>query len=168
MKWIYRFFTFAILAAALIGPFFINKPDGEPIMSFPTTDSLNPAKLLSGDDKTTPSSNTTSFGSGTTVYKWQDAQGQWHYGDQPPENNPSVSTLQVDSNTNIIQSLKVEPEIEEEPEVVAVSPKQKLPERLTDGELTFENAMNAMQDAKLVREMMESRNEQLKAIAGDK
>lgn len=166
MKWIYRIFTLGILAAALIGPFFINKPDGEPIMSFPTTDNFNPAKLLSSD-KGAPAISTNS-GSSATVYKWKDAQGQWHYGDQPPSDNPTVSTLQVDTNTNIIQSLKIEPEAPEEPEVPASKPKQKLPERLTDGELSFDNALNSLNDAKLVRDMMESRNDQLRAITGEK
>lgn len=167
MKWIYRIFTLGILAAALIGPFFINKPDGEPIMSFPTTDNFNPAKLLSSDKPA--ASGTSSFSpSSATVYKWKDAQGQWHYGDQPPSDNPTVSTLQVDTNTNIIQSLKIEPEAPEEPELTASKPKQKLPERLTDGELSFENALNSLNDAKMVRDMMESRNDQLKALASEK
>ena len=166
MKWIYRIFTLGILAAALIGPFFINKPDGEPIMNFPTTDNFNPAKLLSSDKP--EATGTASFSpSSATVYKWKDAQGQWNYGDQPPSDNPTVSTLQVDTNTNIIQSLKIEPEVPEE-EITSVKAKQKLPERLSDGELSFENAVNALDDAKLVRDMMESRNDQLKAIVGDK
>jgi hypothetical protein len=166
MKWIYRFFTLGILAAALIGPFFINKPDGEPIMSFPTTDNLNPAKFLSSDK---PATSGSSFSpSSTTIYKWQDAQGQWHYGDAPPDNNPSVSTLQVDTNTNIIQSLKIEPDEPEQLEGVPAPAKQTLPERLTDGELSFDNALNAINDAKMVRDMMESRNDQLKALSGEK
>lgn len=167
MKWIYRFFTLGILAAALIGPFFINKPDGEPIMSFPTTENLNPTTLFSGD-KPASSAQTSFSPTSTTIFKWQDAQGQWHYGDDPPENNPSVSTLQVDTNTNIIQSLKIELEQPEILEGVPAQANQKLPERLTDGELSFDNALNAINDAKLVRDMMESRNDQLKAISGDK
>ena len=166
MKWIYRIFTLGILAAALIGPFFINKPDGEPIMSFPTTESLNPAKFLSSDKPTATGSPSFSSSS-ATVYKWQDAQGQWHYGDQPPSDNPSVSTLQVDTNTNIIQSLKMGPDEPDQLEAVPEQANQKLPERLTNGELSFDNALNAINDAKMVREMMESRNDQLKAINGE-
>jgi sporulation protein YlmC with PRC-barrel domain len=73
--------------------------------------------------------------------------------------------LQVDTNTNIIQSLKVEPESKEE--ISQTSQQKKLPDRLSQGDLSMDNAVNALNDAILVRDMMESRNEQLKAITGD-
>ena len=163
MKWYYRFFTIAILAAALIGPYFIKKPDGNPIMELPTAKDFIPDQLISdekGSGLSIPSSS-----SNQTFYKWQDEHGQWHYGDQPPASSSKVSTLQVDTNTNIIQSLKVEPDIKEE--TTQTSQQKKLPDRLSNGELSMDNAVNALNDAILVRDMMESRNEQLKAIAGD-
>lgn len=163
MKWYYRFLVVAILAGALIGPYFIKKPDGNPIMKMPAVSDFIPDKLL--PDGSSPSINNTSSSSGKSYYKWQDDQGQWHYGDQPPTTPSKVSTLQVDTNTNIIQSLKIEPEAEEQAE--QVNQQNKLPDRLTSGELSFENAVNALNDATLVRDMMESRNEQLKAIVGE-
>lgn len=163
MKWYYRFFVVAILAAALIGPYFIKKPDGKPIMDMPTASDFIPDRLLPGSSS--PNNDNTPTSSSQTYYKWQDDQGQWNYGDQPPSSPGKVSTLQVDSNTNIIQSLKIEPEIEEQPQ--EANQQKKLPERLTNGELSFDNAVNALNDATMVRDMMESRNEQLKAIVGD-
>tara|TARA_R110002072_G_scaffold140765_9_gene285259 strand:- start:21679 stop:22182 length:504 start_codon:yes stop_codon:yes gene_type:complete len=167
MKWYYRFFTVAILAVALIGPFFVDKPDGEPMMEMPSARDFIPDQLIpEGDSGASISSLSPS--SNQTYYKWQDDQGQWHYSDQPPTSSNTVSTLQVDTNTNIIQSLKIEPEEpEESEESVQATQQEKLPERLTSGELSFENAANALNDAKLVRDMMESRNQQLKAITGD-
>jgi|TARA_R110001599_G_C12015699_1_gene638483 hypothetical protein len=165
MKWYYRFFVVAILAAALIGPYFIKKPDGSPIMDMPTASDFIPDNLLPGGSSTDSSTNNTPPSSSQTYYKWQDDQGQWHYGDQPPTSPSKVSTLQVDPNTNIIQSLKIEPEIKEQPQ--QANQQEKLPDRLTDGELSFDNAVNALNDATLVRDMMESRNDQLKAIVGD-
>lgn len=164
MKWYYRFFAVAILAAALIGPFFIEKPDGNPVMEMPNVSDFIPDKLKSTGNSdnsvisSSPSSN-------QTFYKWQDEQGQWHYGDQPPTSSNKVSTLQVDTNTNIIQGLKIEPEKTEE--TIENPQQKKLPDRLTSGELSFENATNSLKDAMLVRDMMESRNAQLKAITGD-
>lgn len=163
MKWYYRFFVVALLAAALIGPYFIKKPDGKPIMEMPTAKDFIPEKLFSGDSNSNTGSS--SISGSPSYYKWQDEQGQWHYGDQPPMDSSKVSTLQVDTNTNIIQSLKIEPEIKED-EPQANQPK-KLPDRLTSGELSLENAVNSINDAILVRDMMESRNDQLKAITGD-
>ena len=164
MKWYYRFFTVAILAVALIGPFFIDKPDGEPMMKMPTAKDFIPDQLIPDGGSDAIISNSP-LPSNQTYYKWQDEQGQWHYGDQPPTSSNTVSTLQVDTNTNIIQSLKIEPE--ETEDSFQTSQQEKLPDRLTNGELSFENAANALKDATLVRDMMESRNDQLKAIVGD-
>ncbi len=164
MKWYYRFFTVAILAAAIIGPFFLKKPDGKPVMEMPTAQDFIPDKLFPGGSD---SGNNSVSSSGQTYYKWQDEHGQWHYGDQPPTTASKVSTLQVDTNTNIIQSLKIEPEEKAVEEPQQASQPQKLPDRLTSGELSVDNAVNALNDAILVRDMMESRNKQLKAITGE-
>jgi hypothetical protein len=159
MKWYYRFFVVAMLAVALIGPYFIKKPDGNPVMEMPTAKDFIPDKLLPGSSNS--SVTNTSPSSSQTYYKWQDEQGQWHYGDQPPTTPNKVSTLQVNPNTNIIQSLKIEPDTEESQQA---NQQKKLPDRLSRGELSFDNAVNALNDAVLVRDMMESRNDQLKAI----
>lgn len=164
MKWFYRFFTVALLGAALIGPFLLKKPDGKPIVDMPSANDFIPDKFLPGSSSSISAPSALSSPN-QTFYKWQDKQGQWHYGDQPPVESATVSTLQVDTNTNIIQSLKVEPEITEVSQ--QTSQQEKLPDRLSNGELSFENASNAMNDAMLVRDMMESRNQQLKAITGE-
>ena len=133
-------------------------------MEMPTAKDFIPEKLFSGGSDT--SIGNTSSSGGPNYYKWQDEQGQWHYGDQPPVDSSKVSTLQVDTNTNIIQSLKIEPEVKEDIPQEA-NQQQKLPDRLTSGELSMENAVNSINDALLVRDMMESRNQQLKALTGE-
>ena len=75
--------------------------------------------------------------------------------------------MQVDTNTNIIQSLKIEPKVEEQQVQQEANPPKQLPDRLTSGELSMENAVNSINDALLVRDMMESRNKQLKAISSE-
>lgn len=40
-----------------------------------------------------------------TFYKWQDASGQWHFGEQAPEGVQAVA-INVDTAANIIQSVK--------------------------------------------------------------
>lgn len=160
MKWFYRIFTFALLGAALIVPYFMKQPDGKPVMELPTAKDFIPEKLIPGDAQAPITSSNQQ-----TVYKWQDAQGQWHYGDQPPSDSSKVSTLQVDTNTNIIQSLKIEPEVKDEPQTIQAQ--QQLPERLSGGDLSLDNAVNALNDAKLVRDLMESRNDALKNIVGE-
>ena len=40
----------------------------------------------------------------TTVYKWQDKNGQWQITDQPPPAGISYETLQYQSDANIMPS----------------------------------------------------------------
>src|SRR3989338_4004900 len=96
MKWIYRFFTIAMLMGALAVPFFINNKDDKPMLSMPTASDLMPGNteaMLPGNNR--------------TVYKWKDADGVWHYGDQPPASGTTkVETMSIATYANIIQSLK--------------------------------------------------------------
>ena len=41
----------------------------------------------------------------TTIYKWQDEQGAWHYGDQPPK-NVKVIPVTLYSDPNILPTAK--------------------------------------------------------------
>jgi len=103
MKWIYRLLTIAMLGGAMLFPFFMNNNEGKPMFSLPETKDLIPSSLTSG--KTVPALPSSS----QTFYKWQDENGTWHYGDTPPTNGPSFSTIEVDSNANVIQSVPVTP-----------------------------------------------------------
>jgi hypothetical protein len=58
-----------IVILACMGPFFIKGPDGDPLMSL---DDLMPATDLVPEAPTT-----------TTVYKWQDENGKWHFSNDP-------------------------------------------------------------------------------------
>jgi hypothetical protein len=73
--------SLAVLAA-VVGPFFM-KVNGQPIM---TTD-----KLI---DDSTPDA----LKAPTTVYRWQDAQGNWHFGNERPEDTAGqrVETIAVE------------------------------------------------------------------------
>ena len=159
MKLITRFFTFSLLAAAIILPFFLKTENGRPTLVMPTSDDFIPDSLTGKQ-----SAETAPASSSQTFFKWKDAEGNWHYGDRPPAGSDNVSTLQVDTNTNIIQSLKIESE-EEATSLNANQP--QMSESLSDGKLTIDDAMNVMNDAKAVRDMMESLNEALKAITGE-
>ncbi|KZY28405.1 MULTISPECIES: DUF4124 domain-containing protein [unclassified Oleiphilus] len=167
MKMISRFITISILAAAIILPFFFKMDNGKPTLAMPTSADLIPDKILpdslTGNES---SSSTTSSSSSNKVsfYKWQDATGMWHYGDRPPAGAQNVSTMNVNTNVNIIQSVKIE---SDEESTSAYAPQPKMSETLADGQLTADDAFNAMSDAKAVRDMMESRNETLKAITGE-
>ena len=129
------------------------------MMSLPSMQDLSPGDLISSSAKLT---------SERTVYKWKDSDNVWHYGDQPPEGS-QFSTLVVNDQTNIIQSTPV-PEKEPPTSIAQSTPDKKTytPPKSSEDALTLDKALNIVDDAHAVRDMMEQRNQQLDAIAGNK
>lgn len=160
MKWIYRIFTAIILIGALAIPFVMKNKQGEPMMSLPNLNDLSPSAIIS---------NTPSLPSERTIYKWKDHNGVWHYGDQPPSDT-TFSTLVVNDQTNIIQSTPVPEATAPAATTEANIAKQETyqPPKNNEDTLTLDRALNIVDDAHAVREMMEQRNQQLDAISGTK
>ncbi len=162
MKWIYRVFTLILLGGALAVPFFMKNKQGEPMMSLPGLNDLSPSELASKAPR---------LPSERTVFKWKDEQGVWHYGDQPPSQSTEFSTLVVNDQTNIIQS---PPKPKDEPSLSSTSSqansdkKGYQPPKNSEDVLTLDRALNIVDDAHAVREMMEQRNSQLDALVGNK
>jgi hypothetical protein len=95
-----------------------------------------------------------------TFYKWQDDNGQWHFGDEPPE-GVQAKAVSVDTAANILQPVamaKKEPEKDKEEELK--------PEKTTPLPMTVdpEGVKDMMDKAKDVQNLMNDRNEQLKQI----
>lgn len=161
MKWFYRLLTIAMLGGALLVPFFINNHEGKPMFSMPEPNDLIPSRLTSNSDASTPSPS-----NAQTFYKWQDDQGTWHYGDTPPANGPKVSTIEIDSNTNIIQSTPSAP-----PKVQNQAPNPQVPstdissDQPLSNVLSFERAANVLKDAKNVQTLMDNHNAQLESLS---
>jgi hypothetical protein len=44
----------------------------------------------------------------TTVYKWQDAKGRWHFGDAPPPGAKHVAVESYSSDVNVVPRLTAE------------------------------------------------------------
>lgn len=166
MKIISRFFTISLLAAAIIIPFFIKTENGKPSLGMPTVDDFIPDKVLP-DSLTGNSSESSSNSSGSTqsFLKWQDTKGVWHYGDRPPPGSKNISSVQVNTNANIIQAVKVPTGPGDVQPLIKAEP--KMSDTLADGKLTPADALNVMSDAKAVRDMMESRSQALKEITGE-
>lgn len=157
MKWIYRLFTLAIIAGALIVPFFIDNQQGEPMLSLSESKDLLPTFSPSAQSAQIEAHSQPA----NKIYKWQDTEGQWHYGDTPPGQNATVVEVQINTNTNIIQPLDL-PEAQDAGQPESFSA-QMSP---SDGDiLSFERAKNVMRDAKLAAKAMEARNEQLRALS---
>ena len=130
-------------------------------MSLPTLNDLSPSNMTS---------KAPGLSSDRTVYKWKDKQGVWHYGDQPPLNSTQFSTLVVNDKTNIIEPTPL-PKNESESSPTAASKNEHAdytePKNKEDV-LSLERALNIVDDAHAVRELMEQRNSQLDALSGQK
>lgn len=161
MKWIYRLLTIAVIGGAMLFPFFINNDKGKPMFSFPEAKDFIPSDLTSG--KAIPALPSSS----QTFYKWQDEHGTWHYGDTPPADGPRISTIEIDSNTNIIQSIPTEKPPESTNASGLASPNTN-PDIPTSNVLSLERAMNVLNDAKNVQGLMDNHNAQLEALNGNK
>ncbi|MGM0594098.1 MAG: DUF4124 domain-containing protein [Pseudomonadota bacterium] len=89
-----------LLIAAGVIPFFY--PWHDPLLSWqkltlpqlPEVDTPDLPPLSTKDDA-------------VTVYRWQDASGSWHFGNQLPQGVEEYQRLQIDPNTNVVQSVPI-------------------------------------------------------------
>lgn len=160
MKWIFRLLTLGSLAVALLLPFFIKDGGGNALWSVPGVSDDNTPTLVKLDGRLPQPDHV------SEVYKWRDANGQWHYSDAPPTDDSAVEVVRVSSRTNIIQSVKL-PTKEATSDMTAPprsAQQQETLQRLDESPLTLERIQNVMEDTRAVREMMEQRNQALEAM----
>ncbi|MEM6639815.1 MAG: DUF4124 domain-containing protein [Pseudomonadota bacterium] len=98
-------FLVLILVLALAGPFFLKGPDGRPMM---TTDDVRLSaararsslkaswRRLRGDVGQALGNENAGK---VEMHRWQDVDGQWHYGDSPPEGVVS-ETIYIDPDVS--------------------------------------------------------------------
>ncbi|MFE8071188.1 DUF4124 domain-containing protein [Marinobacteraceae bacterium S3BR75-40.1] len=140
LKWTLRLLIPALLILALALPFWLKKPNGEPVAELPSFESLVPAPVTdSGPD---------------VFYKWQDAQGSWHYSDTPPE-NIQADAITVDPNTNLVPGHPVAAEEGTGNEVPA--PLSAGEEPATELMPTPDRVKKLIEDAKQARDTLEQR-----------
>ncbi len=99
----------------------------------------------------------------TTIYKWQDDSGEWHFSNQPPPADVNSSVKTYDNNVNITQTPPPAP-VENKPEQPARTtddiPKTAAPLLpITDPE----RVKQLIEDAKNVRELVGNRQQTLDA-----
>ena len=79
-----------VLLAALVGLFFLNGPNGEPLL---TLDDLKPT-LPEVESSPVP----------TKVYKWQDENGVWQFSNQPVDEGQG-EVIELDGKINIMPAV---------------------------------------------------------------
>jgi len=91
------------LVGLLVAPLIIKGPDGKPLMTVQDLD-LNLPSVSPASAYKDPSYRSSGL---TTVYKWQDEHGQWHFSDNQSQGS-NHQTLKYNPKANIIQSLPKE------------------------------------------------------------
>ena len=149
-SWMKRpiFIMLVLVALAFAGPMLLKKPDGTPFME-------SPLDYFSSDSKGVNNTQT-SINSSQSFYKWQAEDGTWHYSDQPQEGK-NIETVTVNTNTNLIQGLRIEKEEVKEPEKADEGRQEtsSIPLPMT---VPFEKISEMLDDATNVQQLMDDRN----------
>ena len=86
-----------------------------------------------------------------TFYKWQDANGQWHFGSEVPE-GVTAKEVNIDTAANILAPVATKKE--EAPENELITPEPRVP----DSPIVMPGqALELIDQAKQVKSMLESR-----------
>lgn len=157
------FIMLVLVAIAFAGPMLLKKPDGTPFIEFPSIE------LPSTEESWDSSNNFSASGTNQSFYKWQDEDGTWHYSDEAPTGK-TVETITVNTNTNLIQGLRVEKnkienignesDIKKKP---AIEETSVIPLPMT---VPIEKVTDMLKDAHNIQNIMDSRTKKIDQAAG--
>ena len=84
------------LVLALAGPFLLRGPDGQPLYT--------PADAWRSLTAQMPSLDVPDVlpAKPVQVYRWRDANGQWHFEGEPPPDGTRYTVLEIDPKTNAV------------------------------------------------------------------
>ena len=84
------------LVLALAGPFVLRGPDGQPLYT--------PADAWRSLTRQMPALDVPDVvpARPVQVYRWQDADGQWHFQGEPPPDGTYYTVLEIDPKTNAV------------------------------------------------------------------
>lgn len=112
-----------LVVVAISGPYFIKGPDGQPLWSLQDTANTVTATLRRWRANPVAAA-VTPGASAVEVFRWQDADGQWHFTNVAPNDTPH-SVLRIDPRTNAV-GMVIErsqaSEAEADPDIAADQP----------------------------------------------
>lgn len=143
----------ALLAMAVVAPFILKDEHGRPLMSFADlhTPKLKAPDLPELPDIPLPFGKDDGRGEAMTAYKWQDADGTWHFSDTEPAAEAGAETIEVEAPT-----VMAEPPPGQDDEAPAAE----------GADEAGEEAGNLMQRARKAAGRMKERNDALKELMG--
>jgi hypothetical protein len=145
-----------LLVFAGIFPFVYPLKDGKPLLSL---DQLTMPKIpdVSLPNVSLPLSEDKPAATPVTVYKWQDAEGNWHFSNEPPPAGIPYESSEVDPNANLIQG------VNSSPAATAEETQSKRNSDKTDKEVVFgytpEKVGEMMEKTRNVKKALEQRQQ---------
>jgi len=95
----------AVVILACVAPFFIKGPNGEPLMTLD--------KLMNGSSSSSATASAASKREApqpTTVYKWQDENGVWHFSDREEDAEVAgAEKVELTGDINLMPAFKEPP-----------------------------------------------------------
>jgi hypothetical protein len=146
------FIMCVLVAIAFAGPMLMKKPDGTPFIKSP----LDWFSTSSTGSHNNESSSSTS----QSFYKWQDDDGTWHYSDKPPAEK-NIETVTVNTNTNLIQGLRVVKKNEQPIIEKNLQPKVENSPMALPMTVPIEKISQILEDANNIQQLMDNRNKKI-------
>ena len=151
-----------VVILACLGPFFIKLPYGTPLM---TIDDLTGGLTL--DSAIDSAADEIPTGP-TTVYKWQDEDGVWHFSDSPvDQHGNAVETMEVDGSVNTMQIVS-EDDMKRLARAEAAKKEAAASERVQPKIPSSANPVELMDAANTLQDVMDQRARDLDTLSGKK
>ncbi len=153
-----------VVMLALAGPFFIKGPDGQPfwkVGALKQSVQLSWKRLQRTFSGAVDNVDIPGVDSSVTVYRWQDADGQWHYSQEAPEGINS-DALSIDPKTNLVTL----PPLAKEPPVpdAASDTDESAPAPVTGPLPDIEATRQLIEDAKGLQDVVDARDKKLREL----
>jgi hypothetical protein len=142
------FFKLGLITAVLVGWVVYDRWDDWTEQASVVSDSIE-TKVKSSLTSEPPAPVT------TTVYKWQDAKGRWHFGDAPPPDAKHVVAESYSNDTNVLPRLTAQD--------MAVLTKKNKPADATGGGV-FGHYVNAVDQARGAQDATRAHAEQMQRV----
>ncbi len=137
------FIMIVLVAIAFAGPMLMKNPDGTPFMEAPW-------------DSSESSNASSSVNTSQSFYKWQAEDGTWHYSDQP-QAGQTMETVTVNTDTNLIQGLRIEKKEEKVVEQKQETKKAEVPAIPLPMTVPLEKVSKMLEDASNMQQVMDDR-----------
>lgn len=141
------FIMITLVAIAFAGPMLMTKPDGTPFMEAP---------WQSSDQ----SSDNSSINTSQSFYKWQGEDGIWHYSDQPMAGQ-NIETVTVNTDTNLIQGLRIEKKDNNETEKKPEQAKADIPSIPLPMTVPMDKVSEMLENANNMQQLMDERKNKI-------